>query len=133
MKIVRKPATRHYYTQGAVEGSFLIVTETFPQNRFLAILWNLHFNNDLVAPRGSPGYDKLYKIRPIIKSLTNTYLSLYNPNRANSVDEAVVSFKGRSSLKQYVPKNPLSEVSKCGVGVTVRLVTLALFRFILGK
>ena len=107
MGLVRKPATRHYWTLGAVEGSFPIVTETFPRNRFLAILWNLHFNdNDLAAPRGSPGYDKLYKIRPIIKSLTHTFLSLYNPNRANSVDEAMVGFKGRSSLKQYQPKKP---------------------------
>ena len=108
MGLVRKPATRHYWTQGAVEGSFPIVTETFPRNRFLAILWNLHFNdNNLAAPRGSPGYDKLYKIRPIIKSLTNTFLTLYNPNRANSVDEAMVGFKGRSSLKQYLPKKPI--------------------------
>ena len=51
-------------------------------------------------------YVKLYKIGPIIKSLTNTFLTLYNPNRANSVDEAMVGFKGRSSLKQYLPKKP---------------------------
>ena len=76
MGLVRKPATRDYWTQGATEGSFPIVTYTFPRNRSLAILWNLHFSdNDLAAPRGSPGYDKLYKIRPIIKSLTNTFCS----------------------------------------------------------
>ena len=30
MGLVRKPATRHYWTQGAVEENFPIVTETFP-------------------------------------------------------------------------------------------------------
>lgn len=76
MGIVRKPGTRDYWAQGIIEGEFPIITDTFPQNRFLAILWNLHFNdNALAVPRGSPGYDKLHKIRPIIIALTNTFLS----------------------------------------------------------
>ena len=45
----------------------------------------------------------------------------------------MVGFKGRSSLKQYVPKNSPSKVLKCGVGVTVRLDTFVLFRLILKK
>ena len=107
MGIVKKPATRDYWAQGLIEGELPIVTETFPRNRFLAILWNLHFNDNASAePRGSPGYDKLHKIRPIISRLQQKFLSLYNPHRENSVDEAMVGFKGRSSLKQYVPKKP---------------------------
>ena len=66
MGLVRKPATRHYWMQGAVEGNFPIVIETFPRNRFLAILWNLHFNdNDLAAPRGSLGMISCTKIGPL--------------------------------------------------------------------
>ena len=66
MGFVRKPATRDYWAQGIIEGEFSIITDTFPRNRFLAILWNLHFNdNDLAVPRGSPGYDKLHKIRSL--------------------------------------------------------------------
>ena len=107
MGIIRKPAVRDYWAQGLIEGEFPIVTETFPQNRFLVILWNLHFNDNASAePQGSPGYDKLHKIRPIINRLQQKFLSLYNPHRENSIDEAMVGFKGRSSLKQYVPKKP---------------------------
>ena len=40
-------------------------------------------------------------------------------------------FKGRSSLKQYVHKNPLSKVLKCGVGPIVRMGILVLFKFML--
>ena len=34
-------------------------------------------------------------------------LTLYKPHRENSVDEAMVKFKGRSLLKQYMPKKPI--------------------------
>ena len=82
MGIIRKPATRDYWAQEVMEGDFPIVTDTFPRNRFLAILWNLHFNdNALAVPRGSPGYDKLHKVRPVITTLTRTFLSSYSPHR----------------------------------------------------
>ena len=67
MGFVKKPAIRDYWSQGLIEGEFPIITDTFPRNRFLAILGNLHFNdNALAEPRGSPGYDKLHKIRPVL-------------------------------------------------------------------
>ena len=54
--IIRKPAMRDYWVQGLIEGEFPIVTETFPRNKVLAILWNFHFNdNALAESRGSPG------------------------------------------------------------------------------
>ena len=97
MGFVKKPAIRDYWSQGLIEGEFPIITDTFPRNRFLAILGNLHFNdNALAEPGGSPGYDKLHKIRPVLDTLTQTFLSLYNPHRENSIDEAMVGFKGRS-------------------------------------
>ena len=45
----------------------------------------------------------------------------------------MVGFKGRSSQKQYVPKNPLSEVLKCGVGAIVGMGILVPIRFMLGN
>ena len=35
------------------------------------------------------------------------FASLYNPSRENAIDEAMVPYKGRSSLKQYMPKKPV--------------------------
>ena len=68
----------------------------------------LHFNdNNLAVPRGSPRYDKLFKIRPLIEKLLATFLAMYKPHRENSIDKAMVGFKGRSSLKQYMPKKPV--------------------------
>ena len=58
----------------------------------------------------------LYNIRPILDSILQKCLSLYKLHQENSTDEAMVGFKGRSSLKQYVPSKP----TKCGYKVWVR-------------
>jgi len=55
--------------------------------------------------RGSQN-DKLHKVKPLVTSLSEKFLQLYNPHRENSIDEAIVVYKGQSSLKQYMPKKP---------------------------
>ena len=72
------------------------------RNRFENICGQLHFNdNSLVPAHGTPGYDRLYKIRPILDTICQKCKSLYNLGKQISVDEAMVKFKGRSSIKQY--------------------------------
>ena len=44
------------------------------------------------------------KVRPAIQMLRESFLSSYDPNRENSIDEAMVKFKGRSTLKQLHAK-----------------------------
>ena len=76
-----------------------------------------HFvNNENIAARGQPEYDRLAKVHPVIFALQKSFLEAYNPHRENAVDEAVVKFKGRSFLKQYLPMKPI----KCGFKVWVR-------------
>lgn len=75
--------------------------------RFLHILRFLHVNNNENMPkRGENEYDKLYKIRPLIKILTEKYTTSFTINRNASIDESMVGFKGRTSLKQYMPLKP---------------------------
>ena len=83
------------------------ISAVFPANRFNHLLASIYFSdNSNAKPRGHPEYDKLYKIRPVMESILQKCLSLYNPHRENSIDEAMVGFKGRSSLKQYMPNKP---------------------------
>ena len=75
---------------------------------FFEIQRYLHFtDNSLLAPCGSPTYNKLGKIETILKMVTSNFRSVYNLHRDVSVDEAMIPFKGRSTLKQYLPKKPV--------------------------
>ena len=40
---------------------------------------------------------------------------MYNPHRDISIDEAMIKFKGRSSMKQYMPKKPIKRGFKVWV------------------
>ena len=77
------------------------------RDRFSLILKFLHTNDKRgQKQRGEPGYDPLYKIRPLLTSLISNFQSSYNPGRELSIDEAIVSFKGRIWFLQYMPKKP---------------------------
>ncbi|CAG5054386.1 unnamed protein product [Parnassius apollo] len=76
--------------------------------RFKKVLANLHLNdNSQVPKRGEEGYDKLYKIRPMIKILNTAFQSGGVCSSSQSIDECMIKFKGRSTLKQYMPKKPI--------------------------
>ena len=55
-------------------------------------------------------------MRPVITAISESFLNSYNPHHHLSIDEAMIPFKGRSSLKQYIPNKP----TKRGIKVWVR-------------
>ena len=80
----------------------------FPRDRFWKLWSNLHIaDNTSAPPRDDPGYDKLYKVRPMLDILGAAFHAAHEPSQQVSVDEAMVRFKGRSSLKQYMPMKPI--------------------------
>lgn len=81
------------------------ISRVFPLTRFKKITENLHLNNNELEPRrNSAEYDKLYKLRPLITELNDIFQNEMENSSRQSIDECVVKFKGRSSLKQYMPK-----------------------------
>ena len=71
------------------------------QWRFSELSRYIHFvNNNSLAPRGDPVYDWLGKVRPLIDHLGSKFARLYNPSKNLAVDEGMINFQGRSSLKQ---------------------------------
>lgn len=52
MGIVRMPRVADYWSQESTLGEFPVITNAFPRNRFFAILWNLHFNDNSQAVPG---------------------------------------------------------------------------------
>ena len=76
----------------------------------------LHFtDNTNLAPRGTPAYNKLGKVQHIIDVLTNRFEGVFNLNKEVAVDEAMIKFKGRSTIKQYMPKKPIKRGIKAWV------------------
>ena len=68
----------------------------------------LHFvDNDNLPARGEEGFSRLQKVDPVISALKDRFKSTYYPHCQLSVDEAMIPFKGRSSMKQYIPLKPV--------------------------
>ena len=103
MAINRKPEIAMYWTQDS-----LFSTPVFPavmtRDRFQVLLRCWHFVNNECAPaRNSDNYDRLFKIQPLIKSLSATFESVYTPDTNLSLDEELVLWKGRLVFRQYIP------------------------------
>lgn len=98
------PAYTHFWSDDRDLG-VKIVQETMARDRFASILGNLHLNDNLSMPQGNK--DKLYKLRPFIDALNGNFLKLWSPSRNQSIDESMVLFKGRHSIKQYNPMKPI--------------------------
>ena len=107
MGIHRLPQQRDYW-----DGHWVLnvpqFTQVFTRSRFMHLWSNLHLvDNAQQLPRTDPSHDRLFKVRPVIRILQDTFLEHYYPRQNVSVDESMVRFKGRSSMKQYLPLKPI--------------------------
>ncbi|XP_011407707.1 PREDICTED: piggyBac transposable element-derived protein 4-like [Amphimedon queenslandica] len=94
-----------------------IIADNMTRDRFFQIHRFLHFfdNSFLLSP-SDPSYDCLCKVRKFLTLIEDHFVSLYNPHCQCAVDEAMIKYKGRSSLKQYMPMKPV----KRGIKVWAR-------------
>ena len=88
----------------------------------------IHLSDSRQQPaRGEPGYDKLYKVRPLLNLVVENFKSMYTPTQSLSIDESMVGFKGRLAFLQYMPKKPhkwgmkggswqTQQMAMCGTG-----------------
>uniref|UniRef100_A0A8P4JXH0 PiggyBac transposable element-derived protein domain-containing protein n=1 Tax=Dicentrarchus labrax TaxID=13489 RepID=A0A8P4JXH0_DICLA len=77
------------------------------RNRFEMNLSFFHFaNNEEYVERGQPGYDRLFKVRPIIDLIIPRFSAVYGPRKQLSLDEMTIAFKGKCTLKMYNPNKP---------------------------
>lgn len=107
MGIKRLPSYRDYWSSEPDLHDYFI-SNLMTVNRFSWLLGNLHLNNNAGMPkRNDPAYDKLYKLRPFLSSLEESFQKCFNLNEHVAIDESMIRFKGRSSLKQYMPKKPI--------------------------
>ena len=115
MGINELPEIRDYWSRDPCL-HYSPIASRITRNRFEEICRYLHFiDNDTLPARGEVGYHRLQKILPIITAINKVCLENYNPCCENSIDEAMIPFKGRSSLKQYMPLKPVKRGFKVWV------------------
>ena len=77
------------------------------RDRFSLIMRFLHLNDSThYIPKGQPGYDAIFKLRPFLDPLITNFQAAYSLGREVSVDEGMIGFKGRLGFLQYMPKKP---------------------------
>ena len=82
------------------------VQKVMPINRWRKLNQYIHLvDNELEPDVNDPDRDRLFKVRHV---LLNAHFKngKYKPNRKVSIDEAMIGFKGRSFMKQYMPGKP---------------------------
>lgn len=106
MGVKRSPSYRDYWSSNS-QMHDPYISSVMPVKRFSFLLSHLHLNDNSKEPqRTSPDFDKLYKLRPLLTQLSETFSNFYDPTRNQAVDESMIKFKGRSALKQYMPMKP---------------------------
>lgn len=77
------------------------ISDIMPLKRFLKIIRFLHLNDNMkIPPRSSLTFDKLYKIKTMIEYLNTVFPEICSPSRFMSVDESMIAFTGRTTMKQ---------------------------------
>lgn len=103
MSVYDLPRSRMYWAQNTRIDK---IANVMSRDRWEQIKSNLHcVDNTLMRPINDPNRDKLFKIRPIIDSFLDKFRALPKDEYL-CVDEQIVPYKGKSSLKMYNPKKP---------------------------
>ena len=100
------------------------VADIMTRQRFMKLVGNLHVNdNNKAVPRGDPAYDRLHKIQPLLTKINANFQKQAVSSSSQSIDEAMIRFKGQSSFRQYMPKVWVRADAKTGYIYQFQLYT----------
>ena len=102
MGLAQMPSVRSYWE---INMAYNKVSDVMSRNRFQKLVSLLHFENNLSPTEEKKKEDKLWKIRPWLEMFRQTCLR-EAPEENQCVDEIMVAFKGRSSLRQFIQNKP---------------------------
>ena len=79
------------------------IATALPRTRFEKIKKYFHLNNNSVQPqKGQSGYDKLYKVRPLLNFIKTKFNEI-SQEEFQSVDEQMIAYKGNLfSVEIYI-------------------------------
>ncbi len=114
MGVAKLPSIADYWQKDPIY-NYQPICSRITRDRFRDIRRYLHFidNSTYIQPLTSR--DRLAKVRPVLDYVTKKCQALYKLGRDVAIDEAMVKFQGRSSLKQYLPMKPIKRGIKVWV------------------
>ena len=94
MGVNRLPEIRDYWSvDSKLNNTF--ISSRVTRKCFEEITRYLHFvDNSRLPFRDEPGFHRLQKVMPIITAMKEKFEGNYNPHPQNSIDEAMIPFKG---------------------------------------
>lgn len=102
MSYIKYPRIRQYWSSdGGLR--MTLIADAMSLNRFEEIRRYLHFVD---ASKSDDNNNKLFRIKFVLDHLHKVYHEALDPEEYMSIDEMMIPFKGRSSLKNYLPKKP---------------------------
>ncbi|KAL3228233.1 hypothetical protein MRX96_048684 [Rhipicephalus microplus] len=104
MSVVSMPFRRMYWYRLLRRSH---IADCMPRNRFDEVISLFHAcSNDTEKKKEEDGYDKLYKVLPLLSRLNYNFRGAAEMEDCLAVDEMIAPFKGRHSLKVYMNKKP---------------------------
>jgi hypothetical protein len=100
MGIDRLPRTDMYWSETF---SHPLITAVFSRDRFKQLL---RFFRVVAPDPAAADRDPLPHIASLAAKLNASFAANYTPSQQLALDEAMVAFKGRSPIKQYIPSKP---------------------------
>ena len=102
MGLVKMPNQLSYWKTFSGHTS---VSSIFSRERFVTLMSLIHFVDNNSVTEETKNFDRLWKLRPWVFSLRGSFLKV-SPKELNAVDGIMAPYKGKSILRQYMPKNP---------------------------
>ena len=116
MSVLQPPEASMYWSKDWLFGNHFI-THFMTRDRYDKISQYLHASDSTkFTTRQDPNHDRLQHVREIHDIVLKKCKDRYNPHENQSIDEAMIAFRGRLSFRQYLPAKP----TKYGIKVWSR-------------
>ena len=106
MSVLRTSSLRDYWSLWLIIHTLHAASVGMSRDRFLALLTMFQLNNYAKAARGQPGYDPLFKIRPVIDTLITKFQDNYTPEEQLTINEAMCPFRRHIFFHVYIKGKP---------------------------